>query len=374
MTIYYDVSAIVHRHAGLGRYAHALLQALLEERGESLSLFYYGGPSDRLPEDLSGVPRRTVVAGRKPWRLRVWLGQLLRQRFNHLLPGATLYHATEHLLMPLPGIPTVITVHDILYKRFPRYHKLQNYVYLNLAMPLFCRRANAIIAVSQATKRDLVQYWGVPQDKVTVIYEAAAPCFVPQRGEAIAAARARYHLPDRYLMTLCVIEPRKNHAGFLRAFERLCQDDPDLFWVIGGSKGWLYERFFAELERSAARDRVILPGYIEDKHLPALYAGALAFVFPSFGEGFGLETLEAMACGTPVLSSSATSLPEVGGDVAVYFDPGDADEMVEATRHVLSDAGSRAEMRERGLAHAETFSWQRAARETWGVYQRLLSI
>jgi glycosyltransferase involved in cell wall biosynthesis len=373
MTIYYDIAAVVHRHAGLGRYAHALVQALLQEHGESLSLFYYGGASDLPPEDLDRVPRQTVVAGRKPWRMRVWLGQLLRQRFNHLLPGATLYHATEHLLMPLPGIPTVLTVHDILYKRFPRYHKLQNYVYLNLVMPLFCRRADAIIAVSQATKRDLVKYWGVPQEKTTVIYEAAAPCFVPQSDEAIAAARDRYHLPERYLMTLCVIEPRKNHAGFLRAFEQLCRDDPDLYWVIGGSKGWLYEGFFAELERSTARERVILPGYVEDEHLPAVYAGALAFVFPSFGEGFGLEPLEAMACGTPVVSSNATSLPEVGGDAARYFGPDDVDEMVEVTRPVLSDAGLRAEMRERGLTHAAMFSWQRAAQETWDVYQRLLS-
>jgi glycosyltransferase involved in cell wall biosynthesis len=373
MTVYYDVAAIVHRHAGLGRYAHALLRALLEEHGESLALFYYGGPSDHPPDDLDGLPQQQVVAGRKPWRLRVWLAQLLRRRFNDLLPGASLYHATEHLLMPLPGIPTVLTVHDILYKRFPRYHKLQNYIYLNLAMPLFCRRADAIVAVSQATKRDLVRYWGVPEDKVTVVYEAAAPCFVPQSDEAIAAARARHNLPQRYLMTLCVIEPRKNHAGFLRAFEGLCRDDPDLYWVIGGSKGWLYEGFFAELEQSPVRDRVILPGYIEDAHLPGVYAGALAFVFPSLGEGFGLEPLEAMACGTPVLSSNATSLPEVGGDAAMYFDPRNVHEMAETTRRVLSDAGLRVEMRQRGLAQAAMFSWQRAARETWGVYQRLLA-
>ena len=139
--------------------------------------------------------------------------------------------------------------------------------------------------------------------------------------------------------------------------------------MIGGSKGWLYEGFFAELERSTARERVILPGYVEDEHLPAVYAGAQAFVFPSFGEGFGLEPLEAMACGTPVISSNATSLPEVGGDAARYFGPDDVDEMVEMTRPVLLDAGLRAEMRERGLAHAATFSWQRAARETWRVYQ-----
>ena len=372
MTVYYDISAAVHRHAGLGRYAHTLAGALLAEHAESLAFFYYGDAGSRPPEDLAHVPRQAVIAGRKPWRLRVWMGQLLRQSFDGLLPGATLYHATEHLLMPLRGVPTVLTVHDILYRRFPRYHKLQNCFFLNLAMPLFCRRADAVIAVSQATKRDLVRYWGVPETKISVIYEAAAPHFMPQTGEAIAVARARYDLPERYLLTVTTIEPRKNHAGFLQAFERLCRDDPDLYWVIGGSKGWLYEDFFAQLERSSARDRVILPGYVADEHLPAVYAGALAFVFPSLGEGFGLEPLEAMACGTPVVSSDATSLPEVGGDAARYFGPHDVDAIAEVTRSVLADSVLRAEMREAGLAHAATFSWQRAARETWALYERVM--
>jgi len=372
VTIYYDISATVHRHAGLGRYAWALAEALIEERGQAFTLFYYRDASTQSLEGLAHVPRRTVEAGRKQWRMKVWLGQVLRWRFDSLLPGAELYHATEHLLMPLRGVPAVLTVHDILYRRFPRYHKMQNYVFLNLAMPLFCRRADAIIAVSEATKRDLVRIYRLPPEKVTVIYEAAAPRFAAQSRATIAAVRTRYGLPERYLMTLCTIEPRKNHAAFLRVFERLCRDDPGLYWVIGSSKGWLYERFFAALERSPVRERVILTGYIEDRDLPAVYGGALAFVFPSLGEGFGLEPLEAMACGTPVVSSNATSLPEVGGDAARYFDPHDEEDMLEAVREVLRDGALRGEMRERGLAHAATFSWRRAAQETWAVYQRLI--
>ena len=139
-----------------------------------------------------------------------------------------------------------------------------------------------------------------------------------------------------------------------------------------GSKGWLYEGFFAALERSPARERVILPGYIEDEDLAAVYAGALAFVFPSFGEGFGLPPLEAMSCGVPVISSDAFSLPEVGGDAARYFDPHDTEQMILATRAVLADAALRAEMRRRGLAQAARFSWQKAAQETWALYQSLI--
>jgi glycosyltransferase involved in cell wall biosynthesis len=292
---------------------------------------------------------------------------------DRLLPGAELYHATEHLLMPLRDVPTVLTVHDLLFRRYPRYHKLQNYLFLNLAVPTFCRRTDAIIAVSEATKRDLVAHYRVPPSKITVVYEAAAPHLCPRGRAEVDAARARYGLPERYLMTLCAIEPRKNHAGFLRAFERLAGEDPDLHWAIGGRKGWLYEGFFAALERSPARERVILPGYIADEDLAAVYGGALAFVFPSFGEGFGLGPLEAMACGTPVVMSWATSLPEVGGDAARYFDPHDVETMVAAVRPLLHDADLRTGMRERGLAQASRFSWSQAAQETWDVYQRVLS-
>ena len=371
MTIYYDISAAVHAHPGLGRYADSLGRALLQAHGEAMALFYYGDGMARLPPGLEGVPCRAVVAGRKRWRMQVWLGQLLRRGMDHLLPGAELYHATEHLLLSLRDTPTVLTVHDLIYRLYPRYHKAQNYLYLNVAMPLFCRRADAIVAVSQRTKQDLVRCYRLPPDKVTVIYEAAAPRFTPQPEVRVAEARARYGLPARYLITVCAIEPRKNHAGFLRAFEALCRDDPDLYWTIVGGKGWLYEGFFAALERSPARERVLLPGYVEDEDLAAVYAGALAFVFPSFGEGFGLPPLEAMGCGVPVVSSDAFSLPEVGGDAARYFDPHDTEQMIQVTRAVLADAGLRAEMRHQGLAQAARFSWPQAAEETWSLYQSL---
>jgi glycosyltransferase involved in cell wall biosynthesis len=372
VTIYYDISATVHAHPGLGRYADSLGRALLKAYGEGMALFYYGDETVSLPPGLEYVPRRVVTAGRKRWRMQVWLSQLARRSFDRLLPGARLYHATEHLLIPLRDVPTVLTVHDLIYRLFPRYHKVQNYVYLNIAMPMFCRRADAIIAVSHRTKQDLVQTYGMPPDKVTVIYEAAAPRFVPQPHTKVAEVRAHYGLPERYLITVCAIEPRKNHAGFLRAFEALCSEGDDLYWVIVGSKGWLYEGFFAALERSPARERVILPGYIKDEDLAAVYAGAQACVFPSLGEGFGLPPLEAMSCGTPVVSSNAFSLPEVGGNAARYFDPHSVEQMIETMRPVLADPDLRADMREQSLAQAARFSWSKAAEETWALYQSLL--
>lgn len=372
MTIYYDVSAAVHARSGLGRYAESLGRALLAQYPGSLAFFYNTDPTTHPLPGLESMPCRTVQAGYKRWRMQVWVGQLLRLRFNHLLPDARLYHATEHLLMPLSGIPTILTVHDLIFRLFPRYHKPLNYLFLNLTVPLFCRRADAIIAVSECTRRDIVKSYHVNPGKITVIHEAAASRFTPSAPSAVQAVQKQYGLPERYLLTICVIEPKKNHIGFLRAFEQLVRNDPSLYWVIVGNKGWLYEGFFAALETSAARANVILPGYIQDADLPAVYGGAQAFVFPSLYEGFGLPPLEAMACGTPVLSSNASSLPEVCGDAALYFDPGDTEAMIETTRQALADETLRRALSGHGLEQASQFSWQRAACETWDVYQALL--
>jgi glycosyltransferase involved in cell wall biosynthesis len=368
MTIYVDVSAAVHARSGLGRYAESLSRALLAKYQGQMALFYNQDASIQPLPGLEAVPRRTVDAGYKRWRMQVWIGQLLRLRFNHLLPGAELYHATEHLLLSLPGMPTVLTVHDLIFRMFPRYHKPLNFMFLNLSMPLFCRRAEKIIAVSECTKRDIIKCYRIEPSKIVVVHEAASPRFRPQSQATIEAIRKRYHLPENYVLTVCVIEPKKNHVGFLRAFEQLCRHHPDLYWVIVGSKGWLYDGFFATLDASFARSNVVLPGYVADQDLPALYSGARAFVFPSFYEGFGLPPLEAMACGTPVICSNTSSLPEVCGNAAQYIDPHDTETMAEAMHLVLADAALREAMSGHGLEQASRFSWQRAADQTWAVY------
>jgi len=369
--IYLDISAAVHRRAGLGRYAESLTRALASAGPDRYALFYN---RERGIEPLIGLehlPTRTVALGYKPWRMLVWLGQLARLGLDRLLPGATIFHATEHLLPPLHSVPTVLTVHDLIFRHLPQHHKPLNRWYLNLTMPLYCRRADHIIAISERTKRDLVAAYGLPPEKVSVVYEAADPRFRPQSAAALAAVRTRYGLPERYLLFVGTIEPRKNLRRLLVAFESLYAEGLTGALVIVGRRGWLYDDFFAALERSPARDAVIFPGYAPDEDLPAIYAGAQALVLPSLYEGFGLPVLEAMACGTPVATSSTSSIPEVGGEAALYFDPTDVEQIVETTRRLLRDAALREEVRARGLAQSVRFSWERAAQETSDVYNRL---
>jgi glycosyltransferase involved in cell wall biosynthesis len=374
MTIYLDVSAAVHRRAGLGRYAESLARALAPLLPGSLALFYNREQGIEPLPGLESLPARSVALGYKPWRMLVWLGQLAHVGFNRLTPDAGLFHATEHLLLPLRGVPTVLTVHDLIFRLLPGQHKPLNRWYLNLSMPLFCRRAAHIIAISEQTRRDVVSAYGVPADKISVIYEAADPRFRPQSPEAIAAARARYHLPERYLLSVGTIEPRKNLARLLAAFERLKAEGLTDALVLAGKRGWLTGEFDAALERSPSKQAVVFPGFVADADLPAVYAGAQVLVMPSLYEGFGLPVLEGMACGVPVACSNCSSLPEIAGQAALFFEPTDAYDISDALRRLLRDPELQDALRGAGLRQAGRFSWERTAQETLAVYRRLTDV
>ena len=350
-----------------------LVNALRPILGERLRLFQNSlGQKETLP-DWQGMPTAGVRWGYRPWRAMVLAGQWARRPLDQKLPGAELFHATEHLLPYLRTVPTVLTVHDLVFERYPEYHKAWNYRYLHAAMPLFCERATAIIAISEHTRRDLIERYCVAPSKITVIPEAADPRFVPPQPEQVRAVRARYGLPERYLLAVGTIEPRKNLTRLVDACGPLLAAQATDALVLVGSKGWLYEDFFGHLEALPYRDRVILPGFVADEDLPAVYAGATVTVQPSLYEGFGLPVLEAMACGSPVCASNASSLPEVGGDAARYFDPQQVSEMTEVLRSTLRDADARAEMRAAGLERAAQFSWRRTAELTAGLYERVVS-
>ncbi len=372
--IYIDISAAVHSRAGLGRYTDRLTSALLAEHPEQIALFYNRGHDGLFPPTLPAtIPQRHINLGYKPWRMAVLLGQLGRIPFNPLVPDATLFHSTEHLLLPLRNIPTVLTVHDLIYKLFPAYHKRLNYWYLNKAMPLYCKRAGAIIAVSEATKRDIVRYYEIDPAKITVVYEAASSHFKPPPPARIALVRKKYNLPKRFLIHLSTIEPRKNLNRLLDALLALRQTYPDLHLVLAGGKGWLYEDFFARIEAEGLSSFVSSLGWVPDEDLPAVIAAADLAVQPSLYEGFGLPILEHMASGQVVAASSYSSHPEVGGSAAAYFDPTDVAEMTAVIHRLLLDQDEYLARRQLGLEQAAKFSWQRAAQETAAVYEKLLA-
>jgi glycosyltransferase involved in cell wall biosynthesis len=371
--LYVDISPAVHARAGLGRYSENLAAALIQAQPERMALFYNRGRDGRFPPSLPAtIPQRSIRAGYKPWRMAILLAQWARLPFNRLVPDAALYHSTEHLLMPLRGVPVILTIHDLIPKLFPAYHKKLNYWYLNLAMPLFCRRAQAIIAVSHSTKRDIVTHYGIDPGKIHVVHEAAAEIFQPPPAAQIDAVRRKYGLPEQFLIHLSTIEPRKNLFRLVEALKIVRREHPQLALVLAGAKGWLMDDFFAQIAADGMQDAVQLLGWVPDEDLPAVLAAADLAVQPSLYEGFGLPLLEHMASGQVVAASNRSSHPEIGGEAVAFFDPENSAEMAAVIARLLTDREEHAHRRALGLAQAQKFSWRQTAEETLQVYAKVL--
>ena len=364
--IYIDVSPAVHSRAGMGRYAERVAAEVSKKR--EVTLFHNEGKGAFLPTTLTHLPSYKVKAGYKPWRMAVLLGQAAHFPMDRQLKGASIFHATEHLLIPLKNIPTILTVHDIIPRLFPAYHKKLNYWYLNIAMPLYCRRATAVLTVSQSSKNDLVNYFELPAEKIHVIPEAAADHFFQPTSDDIHRVTEKYNLPENYLLHLGTIEPRKNLHRLIDALLILRQSHCDLKLVLVGAKGWLVDDLFERVKQERLEEIIILPGWVDDEDLPGLIAGARLGVHPSLYEGFGLPILEQMACGQVVASSNSSSLPEVGGEAAAYFDPTSVNEMVAVIHQLLTSPDEYKKRQEMGLAQAKEFSWENSASKTIELY------
>ena len=265
------------------------------------------------------------------------------------------------------------TLHDLIFRFYPQTHKPLNRWFLTLMMPRFLRAVDAVIAVSDCTKRDAVRLYGLDEAKIKVIHEGVNPRFCTAPPEAISVVRQKYGLPKDFILSVGTIEPRKNLTSLLEAYRVLRDRRGECKLVIVGQKGWLYEGFFRRLRELGLKDEVIFPGFVPDEDLPALYSAADLFVFPSLYEGFGLPVLEAMACGAPVITSNTSSLPEVAGDAALLVDPTSIEALTHAMRNVLESKQLRDELSAKGYEQAAKFNWESAARETLAVYASVLA-
>jgi glycosyltransferase involved in cell wall biosynthesis len=295
-----------------------------------------------------------------------------------LVQPPDLLFVPSHVLPLVHPRCTVVTIHDLGYHYHPETHTLFQNLYLRWSTRYNARTATRVLADSEATRCDLIHYYGIPKDKIVVVYpgrdETLAPVTDPV---ALAAVRARYELSSPYLLYVGTLHPRKNLVRLVQAFASTVQSETErslpagsnLQLVLAGQKGWLYDDIFAQVRKLGIADRVILTGYVPDSDLPALLSGALAFVFPSLYEGFGLPVLEAMACGTPVICSNASSLPEVAGDAALLVDPLDLHELAGAIHRIITDKDLRRLLVAKGFEQVERFSWHRCAQEALQVLE-----
>lgn len=284
-----------------------------------------------------------------------------------------LLHAMAFAGPVVTPCPFVVTIYDLSFYHYPDAFRPWNRWYLSLFTALSARRARRVIAISECTKRDVVKLLGVHPDRVDVIYCGVDDTFHPLPAADVAQFRRERALPDRFILFLGTLEPRKNVKKLVQAYGRWRAAEsgvPKL--VVAGGKGWYYDKIFAEVERLGLTGEVMFPGYVMQQELPLWYNAADLFVYPSRYEGFGLPVLEAMTCGTPVVTTNVASLPEVAGDAALLVSPDDETQLIDAMRRVSSDVSLRQAMVTKGLAHVSDFTWVRTARQTLDTYDRAL--
>lgn len=369
MKIGIDARLVHYQRAGIGQYTLRLTQAMaaVDSTHEYITL---QSRKDTAPLVRSACVRRHALWTPPHHRFEQWALPLELRRVH-----VDVLHFPDFIPPFRRSCPAVITVHDLAFLRFPGLLTPESERYYG-QIERAVRSADGIIAVSESTKRDLVALAGANADRVTVVHEAAGPAFRPCPPRAVAEAKSRYGIIGDYILFVGTIEPRKNIPFLLQAYARMRQgwpkgiDVPCL--VLAGKKGWLYESIFSVREELALGDSVVCTGGIAVEDLPALYTGALCFVLPSLYEGFGLPVLEAMSCGTPVITSNTSSLPEVAGDAALLVDPQDLIGLAAAMHRVCQDDVLRRELSTRGVIQAARFSWERAARETLAVYRQAL--
>jgi len=364
-----DYTAAVHQKAGIGRYARGLVRALAQlDRENEYLLLVAGRPKEEGTFSPNFKPRYLPLSSH--WATILW------QRLRVPLPAdlftgpLNLFHSPDYVLPPLCRGKRVLTIHDLSFLRYPEGADPRLRWYLTQAVPRSIGQADLVLADSQNTKSDLIELLGVEAGKVEVLYPGVEERFHPLREESLAPVKARYNLDFPFILTVGTLEPRKNHVGLLQAYSLLKGRYPHRL-VIAGGKGWLYEGIFQEVERLSLEEKVLFLGYVPEEDLPALYNLADLFVFPSLYEGFGLPPLEAMACGTPVVTSNSSSLLEVVGDGALLIPPQEVEALAAAMERVLSDPSLREELRRKGLERAKQFTWSEAAKRLLAIYEQV---
>ena len=362
-----------YRGAGISWYQVNLLRNLarVSQQGLRYSAF--------LSDPAFNEPALTLHRSRLPTRrpvVRIFWEQFV-QPLALRQAGTDLLHALAFVAPVAAPCPFVVTIYDLSFLRYPEAFRPFNRWYLSRFTARSVRRAEAIITISESTRQDVVKLLGAPPERVYTVYCGIDQSFRPLPETEVAAFKQARQLPDTFILFLGTLEPRKNVDGLIRAYARWRERDknaPPL--IIAGGKGWYYTKIFQLVESLDLTEAVRFPGYVPQEELVRWYNAASLLVYPSYFEGFGLPVLEAMACGTPVITSTVSSLPEVAGTdgAALLVDPTDIGALAEAMAQLMSQPDRRAVMSARGRARAAGFQWEQTARETVAVYQKVLAL
>ena len=365
-----------YRQAGVSKYTELLINNLAALDHDDEFIIYIG--NGERPDSFANAENFTIKASPLPtikpqvrigWEQGLAPAVLLRDR-------PTLLHCPVNVVPLASPCPTILTIHDLGFVRFPERYKAAKRIYLRTLTTLSAHRASHIITDAESVRREVVELLGIKPERVTAIPLGVADYFKPESDRArLEQFRLEKKLPARFVLYLGTLEPRKNLPLLLRGFARFRDEQPaiaqGLGLVLGGAKGWLYEDIFRLVNELGLADCTTFPGYINEAELPLWYNIAECFVYPSIYEGFGLPPLEAMACGVPVITSNTSSLPGVVGQAGLMVGPDDIDGMAQALNAILADPNRRQQLAAQGIEQARKFNWPDTARRTLEVYRQV---
>ena len=375
MLVGLDAIPLTEPRAGVGHYTFELARALAAAApSDEFELAYpsvfppvsFDQFAESLPPNLKPSRVQVGALGRHWWSVGL-PRHVRRRRIN-------LFHGTNYDVPLWGGAATVLTIHDLSLFLHPETHERRRVRRARRRLPLMARAADAVITPTESVCREVCEHLKVAPARVFAVPEAARECFTPMKFDETEGVRLRVGAGREFLLAVGTIEPRKNLPTLVAAFEEVVRARPSspLRLVVAGGRGWMSEPVFETFEKSPARERITLAGYLGDRDLRALYSSCRAFVYPSVYEGFGLPPLEAMRCGAPVVVGRATAVAEVTGGAARLVNPLDASELARVLLELLDDEGARRELSQAGLRRATEFSWERTARATLEVYAEAL--
>lgn len=364
MKIGIDATVLTRELTGVGIYTARLIKALCEAIDEEQILLF--AHKDLVPEIPEG-DNLTIIKQYAP-NFHIFLQTILPFLINKR--DVDVFHGPNFYLPLLGNTPKVVTIHDLSAQLFPDQHSLKHRLSQKMLKPSL-KAADKVIAVSKSTSRDLVEHGYAERAKIEVVHNGVDPEYTPQRKGKVESIKEKYALPDRFILFVGTLEPRKNVISLIEAFRELVSEGREMKLVLAGGKGWGYKEIYRRVEDLDLEERVIFTGYVPSDDLPALYSAAEIFCYPSLYEGFGLPPLEAARCKTPVVTSRRSSLPEIIGDGGLLVDPSQPTEIAQALLRILEDHGLRKELVEKGKRRAEQFTWKRCARKTLEIYKDL---
>jgi glycosyltransferase involved in cell wall biosynthesis len=367
-----DAHMVGERETGNETYVLSLLKSLLQLDGaEEFDYRAITLDDGRLLSQLGERGKIGVVRVRPSASLvRIPLSMPLLAAREKL----SLLHVT-YVAPPICPCPTVVSVHDIAYKLYPEYFPARVRRMLSAMVPLSMRRAAHVLTLSQSARQDILAHYGMPESKVSVVPAGVGPQFRVLESEApLSAVQDRYGIEGAYILAVGNLQPRKNIRRLIEAYSRLPATLQRKYrLVVAGQALWLHSGIYQAAIDHGVQHRLVFTGYVPDQDLVPLYNAATLFVYPSLYEGFGLPVLEAMACGTPVVTSNLSSLPEVAGEAALLADPSDVHDLAAQMARVLEDPQLARRLSEQGLERARAFSWQETARRVIEIYAQVLS-